>query len=147
MKVIALETFSNGIVSMFKGEIREIADGDTEYTALLEEGLVEQYSAGGGGGGVLNVNCSIEQVTQGVTTYTLNKTWKQIHDAFIAGQCVLITTQQVDDSTVINPVIDVAYRDTGEDEDKFYSVGFGAGYGALSLLASTENDYPTFTQT
>lgn len=55
MTIIAKETFSNGIVSMFKGEIREIADGDPEYTALLEEGLVEEYSAGGGGGGNLEI--------------------------------------------------------------------------------------------
>lgn len=107
---------------------------------------ITALGAGGGGGGVFNVNCSVEQVTQGVTTYTLNKTWKEIHDAFIAGQYVLITTQQVDDSTTINPVIDVSYHDT-EGEDKFYSVGFGIGFSSLTLLALTENDYPAFTQT
>ena len=57
MKVIALKTFSTGVISMWEGEIREISDADSdyaEYQTLLTEGTcIEEYSEGGGGSGDL----------------------------------------------------------------------------------------------
>lgn len=144
MTIIATETFSNGIVSMFKGEIRDIADGDPEYTALLEEGLVEEYSAGGGGGGVLDVNCSVEQGTHGETTYTLNKTWKEIHDAFTAGVTVIVSR---DDGTYWSKDIVSYVGGQTVDERTEYSVAFDGGYDVISLMTETETGYPTYTKT
>lgn len=145
MTIIAKETFSNGIVSMFKGEIREIADGDPEYTALLEEGLVEEYSAGGGGGGgVLDVTCSVEQGTHGETTYTLNKTWKEIHDAFTAG--TIVTVLRDNGTYWVNDIVLYVGGQT-VDERTEYSVAFGGGYDVISLMTETETGYPTYTRT
>jgi hypothetical protein len=90
MTIIAKETFSNGIVSMFKGEIREIADGDPEYTALLEEGLVEEYSAGGGGSGGLFIVDIIGRYdeTAKETIYSASKTYAEIEEALTNGKTI-----------------------------------------------------------
>lgn len=73
MKIRALVPFSTGTITMEQYEIKEVSD---EVGArLVAAGLVTEIS-GGGGGGVLVVTD---------TNDTLDKTWQEIHDAFIAG--------------------------------------------------------------
>lgn len=67
--VIALIAFSDGELSMFKGEIRDI--DETKAEQLVSDGYVAEYS-GGSGGGVLVVT-----ETEG----TLDKTWQECFDA------------------------------------------------------------------
>ena len=98
----------------------------------------------GGGGGVLDVTCSIEQVAQGATTYTLDKTWKEIHDAFTAG--TMVTVLRDNGIYWAKDIVLYVGRDT-VDEQTNYTVGFGSGYDVLSLMINTENGYPTYTMT
>ena len=131
MKVIALTQFSNGSVSMFKGEIREI-DSTTAET-LISNGLVEAYepdvppvtaddknkylhtnettgekewsevSGGGGGGGVLVVHIYIEDSDQ-----CLDKNYTEINDAIkTGGACVEYSDGSV--STITDAFIDNGY--------------------------------------
>lgn len=78
--VICLIPFSDGVLSMYKGEIASI--DETKATALIASGYVAEYSAAGGGG-VLVVT-ETETVDGDITTYTLNHTFKEISDAGFA---------------------------------------------------------------
>ena len=99
----------------------------------------------GGGGGVLDVTCSIEQGTHGETTYTLNKTWKEIHDAFTAGTDVIVTS---DNGVYISrEVIYSIGKPSESSEEEYYFVDFGTGMNVKELSANNENGYPTYMST
>ena len=136
-----------------------MANDVTSLTKSLDriaDALEGQSSGGSGGGGVFNVNCSVEQITQSVTTYTLDKTWKEINDAFMAGVTVIvkqiIPMQGEGSETIFDSVFTVG---TGKEENVseegtfnyYYFVCFGSGYNTLSLMAVSENDYPSYTRT
>lgn len=153
----------NDITSLTKSVNRIAKALDQEFEGKnLTESLdaiadyIEENGVGGGSGGVYNVNCSMEEVTQGVTTYTLDKTWKEIHDAFMAGATVTVEStipmQGAGSETLFDSVITVG---TGKEEivseegtfNYYYFVCFGSGYNVLSLMTDSENDYPTYTRT
>lgn len=75
MYIRALKAFSNGSISMYKDEVRDVADATAE-DLIAQELAVEFSSGGGSGGGVLVVHD---------VDGTLDKTWQEIHDAFVAG--------------------------------------------------------------
>ena len=108
--------------------------------------IVDAIGSGGGGGtggGVLVVG-----VTMTETTATLDKTWKEIHDASFA----VVSETQEGEGSVINkniwPVLgcsidngsyDVAIAVGSIDENNMYV------FNAVNLQADSENDYPTAT--
>lgn len=74
--------------------------------------------------------------------YNLNKTWKEIHDAFLDGTNCIISWTDVDGdwSSVV-----VAVSDTGEDPEYFtvYAVSI-SGNGKDAYTAASETDYPSY---
>ena len=147
-KVIALTQFSNGSVSMFKGEIREM-DSTTAET-LISNGLVEAYepdvppvtaddknkylhmnettgekewsevSGGGGGGGMLKVIAS-----ESGDDLVLDKNYNEIHEAVVNGNGAFVLTKNGfadSDSYTWHPVIAVEVYEN-ELQEIVYSVG------------------------
>ena len=99
---------------------------------------------GGGGGSVLTVNCSVEHGTHGETTYTLDKTWKEINDAFMAGTNVVVL--QNDGANRIKDIVTFV-GEYADEEGASYQIGFGIGYDALTLFADSINGYPEYVST
>ena len=136
--------------------LKRIADaldgGDPNVGKPTEEGnlkriadyIVENGIGGGGSGGAFLVTCSVVHGTHGETTYTLNKTWKEIYDAFTAGVTVIVS--KVDGIYWSKDIVSYVGGAT-DDERTSYSVCFGSGFDVLSLLAYAENDYPTYMST
>jgi len=103
MKVVALQTWSNGTITMDEKSVLDI--DDALATDLIAKGIVADaatYFGGGSGGGVLVVTD---------TDGTLDKTWQEIHDAFVAGS-VLIQFG-TDTNTLVN-VQGVEYHSKSE---------------------------------
>jgi len=90
-------------------------------------------SSGGGGGGGGNSGLVVESVFDGIDTYTLNKTWKEINDTMTAGTYVVIT---YDDDTA-HEVDAVLKCYTGESD---YIVSTYDNY----YTATSENGYPSY---
>ena len=77
-KVVALQTWSNGTITMDEKSVLDI--DDALATDLIAKGIVADaatYFGGGSGGGVLVVHED--------ENATLDKTWQEIHDAMDNG--------------------------------------------------------------
>ena len=76
------------------------------------------------------------------SSYDLNKTWKEIHDAFCDGtNCIITWTDEVANwSSVV-----VGVADTGEDPEYFtvHAVSI-FGNGTEVYTAASETDYPSY---
>ena len=92
--------------------------------------IVDAIGSGGGGGvgGVLIVNAALDI---GTLTATLNKTWKEINDAFVAGTNVIIT--MTDGANFYKYMLEVVINGSGS-----YSIQ------AADVTYSTDNEngYP-----
>lgn len=90
---------------------------------------------GSGGGGALIVHA-----TWGETTGTLDKTWQEIYNAYVAGNPVYL------DPSPEEMTMDYGrtYLVTVYLDGKIgYAVGFGDFYGAnVTFITDTANDYP-----
>ena len=77
-KVVALQTWSNGTITMDEKSVAEI--DDALATDLIAKGICADaatyFGGGGSGGGVLVVNETVSG-----ETHTLDKTWQEIHDS------------------------------------------------------------------
>lgn len=96
---------------------------------------IEEGGGGGGGGAVLIVNGSDD-----VEVMVLDKTWKEIKDAFIAGTSVLIhyaDTEFEDNRYVLVDGI------THNGEQYYVYVNSSIG-GADSFATLSENGYPEY---
>lgn len=102
--------------------------GDTITSAKLnklENGLAE--ASGGGGGGVLVVHS---------TNGTLDKTWKEIHDAMGTSLAILLADSEYNGFTV-----SVGCEADWEGGD--YWVGFGDFHSNVTIfLTDSEDGYP-----
>lgn len=98
--------------------------------SITEQGVL---SASGGGGGAFIIGA---EDIEGITT--LNKTWKEIKDAYLEGkQCIIEIGP-----TLRTSVISIDNFDESEQNEYFlYVVLFGGEIYKLS--AEGENDYPT----
>ena len=136
-----------------------------DLTVIDDDNLVGSAEIGSGnvvnwnpakqvsGGGVFNVSCSVEQGTHGATTYTtytLNKTWKEIHDAQMAGQSVVISMVVTEQESAWIQLDGTDMYTNGTDLSgtliREYAVHFGGQYG-LSLTTTSETGYPAYTST
>ena len=127
-----------------------MANDVTSITKSLDRiaDALEGQSGGSSGGGAFLVTCSVVHGTHGETTYTLNKTWKEIHDAQMTGKSVVISV--VDESSEIDEgswmqMESTSFYPTG-DGNRSYSVGFGGQYG-WPLTTDSETGYPTYMAT
>ncbi len=87
------------------------------------------------GGGSLRINISME-VDGDTTTYTMDKTWQQIHDAFVSGSDCYGYMQG--DDIIVRYNIEVVSSE----------YGFGVktnGFDGTRFTASSADDYPSLT--
>lgn len=93
------------------------------------------------GGSVLIVDVAITTPVANVEHLEMNKTWKEIHDAFIAGT-VVIAREIRNTSTSLEIV---AYMGTDVVNDTtYYYVAYDSSYG---FMAMSENEYPYYDRT
>ena len=113
--------------------------GDTITSAKLnklENGLAE--ASGGGGGGVLIVGVEMDE-----TTMTLDKTWREIHDAPLA--IVAINTTEGEMTYKANGFIGGVQGDVGIFSVYTFMAGISAStvsFDPLIFSTTTENGYP-----
>lgn len=92
---------------------------------------------GEGGSTVLIVECEVvEDTAHNATIYTLNKTWKEIHDAYLNGSVI------VNENGFYCAVLQCYAID-----DTDYGVSYTSGGGGVDLQTNSEQGYPTFTST
>lgn len=99
--------------------------GDTVTSAKLNK--LEQGVASAGDGGVLIV--SVDE------TMTLDKTWKEIHDALANGTIVVFSDS---DETGVNLNI---VNEASVEEETYHIYVLGSE--TLSFITDSENGYPT----
>ena len=103
----------------------------------IEQGISEASSSSDGGGGLV--------VTEAIENFvsTLDKTWKEIHDAIAAGRCVFIHRADDDNPSygVYNSFEVVGYcahvMGADVEEDGYVVQASGA------WISETETGYPT----
>ena len=100
---------------------------EEEIAAIAE--MFSNMAGGSSGGGVLVVHGSDAK------NPVLDKTWKEINDAFEAGQIVILVS-------AIGPIgylSNIPFVDTG---DNYYSVSFFGDQSSEQYSTTTENGYP-----
>ena len=95
--------------------------------------------AGGGGGGVLIVGVTETTGDHSETYYTLNKTWQEIHDAFVSGTPVITSSY---DGRLLITVASVSY-----DENGSYYVSTAEAYGVNTFESASADGYPSYMMT
>ncbi len=120
MKIKALVPFSNGTISMEQYEVKEVTDTIGEQ--LVAAGVAVEIG-GGSGGGVLVVT---------ETNNTLDKTWQEIQDAFVAGSV------RIQNGTVLMNVKTVGYSSRDG-----YGLGCDNYQSNVSYDTDSASGYPT----
>ena len=103
----------------------------------IENGIAGVSSIGGGVF-IVGVEKSSPPVGNTGSIYTLNKTWKEIYDAFEGGQIVICRESKdgvTTDSIISSIIID--------DFNGSYSVAFSQAVFGQELTTSSENGYPS----
>lgn len=119
-------------------QIYEALGGDEEITGTNLDALkaiAEVAGSGGGGGGGLVVHD-----TESSGVHTLDKTWKEIHDAMSAGGSVVVVAGSVDEGyyTLCGVVCEFTLGT--------YSVSIlTTGGGSVSYETLSETGYPSYT--
>lgn len=90
---------------------------------------------GGGGGGVLFVNATDDPVNH---TYTLNKTAKEVIDAYLAGQTVIVSYDIPSQTSSYGSVVGC------EEAGGFFYIYAMFSDWVGRFIAPTENDYPSY---
>lgn len=102
-------------------------------------------SGGSGGGGALNITLSVTTGEHSETIYRLDKTWREIKDAFIAGK-VIIFTVELEGTTEYGYVLGIAFSSYDEGTDYSVILSYASGFNATtSLVTSSEDGYPEYT--
>ena len=95
---------------------------------------VPSGGSGGSGGGAFVIGITNEDDVD-----TMDKTWKEIHDAMASGQIAIILV--VEDDDTVNQ-ISIAYV-TKNGGSKPYRVAWVEDGAEVVFYATTENDYPS----
>ena len=106
--------------------------GDKTYSLDKVQGWVEPGS-GGGGGSVFAVT-----VTEEGTTWTCDKTWKEIHDAFLAGDSVYFNLPVYDEGDEKYAALTTVSVTSGQ-----YNAYFMNDSYAEFFATSAEDGYPS----
>ena len=142
--VIALIAFSDGELSMFKGEIRDI--DETKAEQLIDEGYVAEYSAGGGsGGGALVVHA-----TSDGNTMTLDKTWDEIYTASATMPISIVWhNDDVNERFTQYLRVDRVTNNNAETGTRQYTVyahiELESDNNSIAFIADSEDGYPSVT--
>ncbi len=121
MKIKALVPFSNGTLSMEQYQVAEVTD--TLGNQLIAAGVAIEIG-GGTGGGVLAVTD---------TDGTLDKTWQEIHDAFVSVGAVVCNELPFPYAFVVSGCIE---NSNGNEYTVF------VGYEGNAYVASSASGYP-----
>ena len=117
-------------------ELKKIGGGTG---STIEEALATG-DFGGGSGGVFIVNVNVGEHAQ------LDKTWKEIYDAYMDGKKV-IASEQTDNqemhSAVYSTVLACAFADLA-DSSHVYSVVTLADGSITPFITDSESGYPIF---
>ena len=114
----------------FEPDITNPQDGDTLVYDASEEKWVNGSGGGGSGGGILVAHLD-------TTTYAIDKTWKEVHDAMADGIIVLIPF--VDDDDAFNYIaVSAVIRNGG------YRIECDVS-GEVSLVTDNANGYPVLS--
>ena len=93
-------------------------------------------------GGVMAVNLTYDEST---LTYTMNKTWQEIHDAIASGTMVIVIAPNEEGVEQM-----MCYRAVHADFTGRYDVSVVSGYGQLGAVlfysAASSDGYPSFTE-
>lgn len=122
MKIKALVPFSTGTITMEQYEVKEVTDTIGEQ--LIAAGVAVEIGGGSGGGPLV--------VTD--TNGTLDKTWQEIHDAFVTGSVrIQIGTNLTNVRTVGYSSREGSYGVMCAEysSNKTYSTDSASGYPAL----------------
>ena len=87
------------------------------------------------GGGSLRINISME-VNGNATTYTMDKTWQQIHDTFVNGSDCYGYMQS--DDTIVRYNVEAVSSKYGFEVKT-------NGFDGTAFTASSADDYPSLT--
>lgn len=128
MKVKALKPWSNGEISMEQYEVRDLPDALAQN--LIDAGIVVEIG-GGSGGGVLVVTD---------TDGTLDKTWQEIHDAFVSGS---VRIQNGTDTNTLLNVLAVEY--SSKAGEYMVKSAPSDNWSPETYVVSSASGYPTNT--
>lgn len=108
--------------------------GGTDTSAKSISGIIDDISnvasGGSGGGGVLYVN-----VVYNDGAATLDKTWKEIHDALVVEKKAIFSIEDVDGYYTVYSLMEI-YINSGS-----YCVGIGVN----TYITDNENGYPVLS--
>ena len=108
-----------------------------KLVALIK--AVAGSGGGGAGGGFLKVGMDME-------TMTLDKTWKEIHDALVAGYYVNCPGVGVNGATQLR-LVGANVIGAEEEEASYMIIGYRDGSTSrIVYVANSENGYPAVAQ-
>ncbi len=128
-------------------EPEEWADLKTNYPEYYKNIVIENQQSGGSSGGSSSGVMIVEATnSDGTTTATLNKTWKEIHDAFVAGTTVLVHHTVIDEYQGVTTEIDcISLINNINSSNGEYHVYFHEFVNMMDCSTDTETGYPSGT--
>lgn len=120
------------LTDTYEGIANGVPVADYNVIPDMIEAVTQKAGSGGGGGSVL-----IVEGTWDNSILTLNKTWKEIHDAVLAGSVVLYKEEPHGGYIITSGVYGCTQV---YDEGGSYMVNFG---NSLSFVTSSETGYPS----
>jgi len=131
-------------VANFPVEVNNPQDGDTLiYNAAEQKWISGSNNDGSGGGGNLVVHIT-DLTNNSNIEKTLDKTFKEIYDVFMAGGNVVSIVTSVDDEGTIYSRTPISVVMSGEFEgNSIYGITF-EGKPDEVYTANNENDYPRY---
>ena len=131
-KVVALQTWSNGTITMDEKSVLDI--DDALATDLIAKGIVADaatyFGGGGSGGGVLVVNMDENS--------TLDKTWQEIHDGGFG-----VIKGNNEQGVMYMPIIEVF---TGLGKYGVTVILKGEPVTTIVFSASSASGYPAYSE-
>lgn len=118
-------------------ELPKVTSTDNGDVLTVVSGKWAKAAPSGGGGSEPLI---INQTDTG-SSYDLNKTWKQIKDAFAGGTACVVTW--VDSGTTWNALI-VGYSENSESSEYIIKRIMVDGMGYMGYTATSETDYPSY---
>lgn len=122
------------LTDTYEGIANGVPVADYNVIPDMIEAVTQKAGSGGGGGSVL-----IVEGTWDNSILTLNKTWKEIHDAVLAGSMVVYNRELREGYILTSGVY---CCNNAHDSDDSYSVVFGEG--DIRFTASSETGYPMY---
>ena len=116
---------------------------DIKHTQTIEE-LASKLEEGGSGGGTSTLKVIISNTG---STMVMDKTWKEIHDAYLSGgvvfECRTGAPEYDEDYSWYSVGTMVYHHDLKYDDGDYYTIDVNDGNNT-QYRASSENDYPEY---